>query len=85
MQAQQSNTRYYGVVRDAGGLFMRGCAQIGGRFGSGPAGPGTFGWDNDGAYTDWYGGHEIGHMYGRKHPGFCGRPTTTTAIRSPRA
>ena len=71
MQAQQPNTRYYGVVSDAGGLFMRGCAEIGGRFGSGPAGPGTFGWDNDGAYTDWYGGHEIGHMYGRKHPGFC--------------
>lgn len=71
MQAQQVNTRYYGVVSDSGGLFMRGCAGIGGRFGSGPAGPGTFGWDNDGAYTDWYGGHEIGHMYGRKHPGFC--------------
>jgi hypothetical protein len=71
MQAQHPNTRYYGVVSDAGGLFMRGCAEIGGRFGSGPAGPGTFGWDNDGAYTDWYGGHEIGHMYGRKHPGFC--------------
>lgn len=70
-QAQHANTRYYGVVSDAGGLFMRGCAQIGGRFGSGPAGSGTFGWDNDGAYTDWYGGHEIGHMYGRKHPGSC--------------
>lgn len=71
MQAQHPNTRYYGVVSDAGGLFMRGCSEIGGRFGSGPAGPGTYGWDNDGAYTDWYGGHEIGHMYGRKHPGYC--------------
>ena len=40
MQAQHPNTRYYGVVSDAGGLFMRGCAEIGGRFGSGPAGPG---------------------------------------------
>ncbi len=72
MQAQHTNTRYYGVVSDAGGLFMRGCAGIGGRFGSGPAGPGTFGWDNDGTYADWYGGHEIGHMYDRRHPGFCG-------------
>ena len=73
MQAQHANTRYYGIVSDAGGYFMRGCAQIGGRFGSGPAGPGTFGWDNDGAYTDWYGGHEIGHMYDRKHPGMLRR------------
>lgn len=70
MQAQHANTRYYGVVSDTGGNFMRGCAQIGGRFGAGPAGP-SGGWDNDGTYGDWYGGHEIGHMYDRKHPGMC--------------
>ena len=66
--AQPAQTKYYGLVSDANGLFMRGCSNIGGRTGSGPAGSGTFGWDNDGAYTDWYGGHEIGHLYDRKHP-----------------
>jgi hypothetical protein len=39
---------------------------------SGPTGPGTWGWDTDGSYGDWYGGHELGHTYGRRHPGFCG-------------
>lgn len=71
MPAQPAGTRYYGVVADTDGfdgLFMRGCSNIGGRFGSGPAGSGTFGWDNDGAYTDWYGGHEIGHLFNRLHP-----------------
>lgn len=72
LPAQHPRTRFYGLVSDAGGNFMRGCAGIGGRFGSGPAGSGTFGWDNDGSYADWYGGHEIAHMYGRKHPGACG-------------
>ena len=69
-QAQHAATRYYGVVDDGGG-FMRGCAQIGGRFGSGPAGATGFAWDTDGTYADWYGGHEIGHMYDRRHPGQC--------------
>lgn len=73
MPAQPTQTRYYGVVADTGGMFMRGCASIGGRFGSGPAGDGNFGWDFDGAYTDWYGGHELGHSFNRKHPGSgCG-------------
>ena len=72
MQAQNPNTRYYGVVSDAGGEFMRGCAGIGGRYGSGPTGSSSFGWDNDGSYGDWYAGHEIGHTFGRLHPGFCG-------------
>jgi hypothetical protein len=40
--------------------------------GSGPTGPSSWGWDNDGSYGDWYGGHEIGHTFGRRHPGFCG-------------
>jgi hypothetical protein len=70
--AQPSQTRYYGLVADADlngdGFFMRGCSNIGGRFGSGPAGSNNHGWDFDGSYTDWYGGHEIGHMFGRLHP-----------------
>jgi hypothetical protein len=67
--AQHAATRYYGLVDDGGG-FMRGCAQIGGTFGSGPAGC-CWPWEADGTYADWYGGHEIGHMYDRRHPGFC--------------
>lgn len=69
-------TRFYGLVDDNGGAnFMRGCADIGGTVGSGPTGSGTFGWDNDGSYGDWYGGHEIGHTYDRRHPGYCdGQP-----------
>ena len=38
---------------------------------SGPAGSNTVGWDNDGSYADWYGGHEIGHLYGRGHPPYA--------------
>ncbi len=69
-------THYYGLVSD-GGFFMRGCAGVPSEpspdaVGSGPTGPGTWGWDNDGSYGDWYGGHELGHTYGRRHPGFCG-------------
>ena len=68
-QSQHAATRYYGIVDDGGG-FMRGCAPIGGHFGSGPAGtPG--GWDTDTTYADWYGGHELGHTFDRKHPGQC--------------
>jgi hypothetical protein len=66
-------TRYYGLVFDGtgvGGGFMRGQAVLGGAVGSGPTGPQAQGWDNDGSYGDWYGGHEIGHMYDRQHPGF---------------
>jgi hypothetical protein len=69
-------THYYGIVSDAGG-FMRGSAAgIPGTadpsvVASGPTGSNTWGWDNDGSYGDWYGGHEIGHTVGRLHPGFC--------------
>jgi hypothetical protein len=66
---QHAATRYYGIVGDGGG-FMRGCAPIGGHFGSGPAGP-PGGWDTDTTYGDWYGGHELGHTFERKHPGQC--------------
>lgn len=71
-----ARTHYYGLVSD-GGFFMRGCAGIPGTpnpaaIGSGPTGPATWGWDFDGSYGDWYGGHELGHTLGRLHPGFCG-------------
>ena len=70
-------THYYGLVSDGGG-FMRGSASgIPGApdpatVASGPTGSNTWGWDNDGSYGDWYGGHELGHTFGRFHPGFCG-------------
>lgn len=62
-----SGWRYYGMVTDEGG-FMRGCAvDIPSYVASGPTGAGTWGWDFDGCYGDWYGGHELGHCYGRRH------------------
>ncbi|MEU2032602.1 hypothetical protein [Nocardia amamiensis] len=72
-----ARTHYYGLVSD-GGFFMRGCtAGIPGSpdptvVASGPTGPAAWGWDFDGSYGDWYGGHELGHTFGRLHPGFCG-------------
>lgn len=71
-----NRTHYYGLVSD-GGFFMRGCAAVPGSpdptaVGSGPTGPASWGWDFDGSYGDWYGGHELGHTFGRRHPGFCG-------------
>ncbi|MBC7269501.1 MAG: hypothetical protein H5T76_12400 [Streptomyces sp.] len=70
-------THYYGVVADSG-FYMRGSAAgipafpDPGTVACGPTGPGSFGWDFDGVYGDWYGGHELGHTFGRRHPGFCG-------------
>lgn len=70
-------THYYGMVSD-GGFFMRGSAAgipatpDPGTVASGPTGSGAWGWDTDGSYGDWYGGHELGHTFGRRHPGFCG-------------
>lgn len=60
--------------------FMRGCASLNpvapdaSFVASGPTGvpvPDLFGWDTDGIYGDWYAGHEIAHLLGRKHPGKC--------------
>lgn len=74
---EDPRTHYYGMVSD-GGFFMRGCAAgipagpAPATVASGPTGAGTWGWDTDGSYGDWYGGHEIGHTFGRFHPGFCG-------------
>jgi hypothetical protein len=70
-------THYYGIVSDGGG-FMRGSAAgipatpDPSVVASGPTGAATWGWDSDGSYGDWYGGHELGHTFGRFHPGFCG-------------
>ena len=91
-------THYFGLVADGGG-FMRGCAaSIPGSadptaVASGPTGTpsGSFGWDTDGSYGDWYTGHELGHTYGRLHPGSgCGdsaddshEPFTNGAISGP--
>jgi hypothetical protein len=77
--------RYYGLVVDTGGC-MRGCAPVPGHVGSGPTGApatntcaGNTAWDTDASYGDWYGGHELGHTYGRKHAGVAdacdGAPT----------
>jgi len=62
---------YYGMVSDGGG-FMRGCAPVPGWTAAGPTGTGSWGWDFDGSYGDWYGGHELAHSYGRGHANFCG-------------
>lgn len=65
--------RYYGMAIDTAG-FMRGLAvDIPSTVASGPAGvpglnhnPGNASaWDFDVSYGDWYGGHELGHTYGR--------------------
>jgi hypothetical protein len=73
--AADSRTRFYGLIPDNNkNNFVAGCSAIPGQTGSGPAGP-TFPeehpWDLDGSYGDAYGGHEIAHMHGRKHPGYC--------------
>lgn len=74
-----ARTHYYGLVSDAGGAnFMRGLASgIPGMpdpstVASGPTGSGTWGWDTDGSFGDWYTGHELGHTFGRFHAEFCG-------------
>jgi hypothetical protein len=71
-----SRTHYYGVASDSG-FFMRGCSAVPATptpsaVGCGPTGSGSYGWDFDGSYGDWYTGHELGHTFGRVHPGFCG-------------
>lgn len=74
-------THYYGLVFDSGSAngFMRGgAAYTPGQadpsvVASGPTGVphSNFSWDQDNSYGDWYAGHELGHTFGRSHPGFC--------------
>jgi hypothetical protein len=72
IELQASNRRFYSMIDDAGG-FMRGCALLDeppfGPIASGPTGTpaGVWSWDTDGIYGDWYGAHEIGHTFDRKH------------------
>ena len=66
--------RYYGMIDDTLGQQRGLAADIPGAVATGPAGPGTWDWDFDGSYADWYGGHELGHTYGRYHAEFCTAP-----------
>jgi hypothetical protein len=71
-------THYFGLVDDEHGYsFMRGSAlydeqtTIFGQVACGPCGAGNgFAGDTDASYADWYGAHELGHTYQRRHPGF---------------
>ena len=71
-------THYYGLVDDGQRQhFMRGLASgipaqpQPDTVASGPCGAGNgFAGDNDLSYADWYGAHELGHTFGRYHPGF---------------
>jgi hypothetical protein len=65
-----ANRFFYGMIYDTGisGTFPRGQACCATKVSTGPVGPGTWGWDFDGSYADWYAGHEIGHTLGRAHP-----------------
>jgi len=71
------HTRYYGVVSDSGYIIpaaMRGCAMaVPSSIASGPAGTpsGSWAWDKDASYGDWYAGHELAHTYGRLGANFC--------------
>jgi hypothetical protein len=70
------NTRFYAMVTDTGG-FVRGlstdtpgvvaCGPTGVPGNPNSSGASNGGWDTDGSYGDWYGGHELAHAYSRKH------------------
>ncbi len=75
-----SDNVFYGLMSDEA-KFLRGAGMVG--VASGPAGDsccgGSASWDTDGAYTDWYTAHEIGHALRRHHPLFgsqCGGEPT---------
>ncbi|MEM7765674.1 MAG: hypothetical protein AAF290_16535 [Pseudomonadota bacterium] len=68
-------TRYISIISDSV-AFMQGRAiGIPGLVASGPTGsPMTYAftqWDTDSTYGDWYNAHELAHLFGRKHPGYC--------------
>jgi hypothetical protein len=70
-------THYYGMVSDAEGFLRGGASGLPDvpdpmAVATGPTGPpDPDGWDTDGSYGDWYGGHELAHTFGRLHPGYC--------------
>lgn len=77
-------THYYGLISDANrGLFFRGAAKDVPKAANpsvvavGPVGDPkqypSLGWDKEASYAGWYGAHELGHTFGRSHPGFCGQ------------
>jgi hypothetical protein len=75
MNGIPTTARYYGMVYDGGGPagFMQGLAMgIPSFIASGPTGDGSFPWDTDGSYGDWYGAHELGHTWKRYHAEYCG-------------
>jgi hypothetical protein len=70
-----TSARYYGMVYDGGSPagFMQGLAMgMPSHVASGPTGDGSFPWDTDGSYGDWYGAHELGHTWKRYHAEYCG-------------
>lgn len=69
-EEDDANLRYYGMIDDGGG-FERGKGSFNRHVASGPVGTADWGWDFDGSYGDWYGGHELGHTFDRKHAEFC--------------
>jgi hypothetical protein len=71
-QGTDDRTRYYGFAIDTSGFLQGLAAGIPAKVASGPTGipRGKTSWDPDNSYGDWYGGHELGHVYGRKHAGF---------------
>ncbi|WP_201271322.1 hypothetical protein [Sinorhizobium medicae] len=73
-----ARTHYYGLVDNESGLsFMRGSAlyderaAVFGMVACGPCGvPNGWTGDFDASFADWYGAHELGHTFQRRHPGF---------------
>ncbi len=71
IEGNPAEWRYYAMVEDTGS-WMRGCSKdIPSYVASGPTGDPQHiswaAWDQDAAYGDWYGAHELGHTYGRYH------------------
>lgn len=74
MNGVPETARYYGMVWDGNerGGFMQGRGALPGFVSAGGAGvpvdPWDL-WDTDGSWGDYYGAHEIGHNFDRRHPG----------------